>query len=151
MPIDAFEAAMNFVLRWEGGYVNDPYDPGGETKYGISKRQYPHLDIKNLTLDQAKEIYRRDYWAPSGCDKLPPQAAVALFDTAVNIGVRRALSLWSQSGGRVEDFLWKRVEYYVAVPDVRFLKGWIRRVLDLRRQVAALASRDTASPTFGPV
>lgn len=46
----------------EGGYSNHPNDKGGETKYGISKRQYPKLDIKNLTFPQAMDIYRRDYW-----------------------------------------------------------------------------------------
>jgi len=58
---DNFERCIAFVLRHEGGYVNDPRDPGGETKYGISKRAYPGLDIKNLTEEQAKEIYRQDY------------------------------------------------------------------------------------------
>ena len=57
-----FLKAFEKVLRHEGGYVNDPLDLGGETKYGISKRSYPHLDIKNLTLDQAKQIYFRDFW-----------------------------------------------------------------------------------------
>jgi hypothetical protein len=61
-----FERAVAFVLRHEGGYVNDPRDPGGETKYGISKRAYPRLDIKGLTEADAKEIYRRDYWEKAG-------------------------------------------------------------------------------------
>jgi len=55
--MDAFEVALNFVLKWEGGYVNDPRDSGGETKFGISKKAYPNLDIKNLTQQQAGEIY----------------------------------------------------------------------------------------------
>jgi len=59
------------VLKREGGYVDDPTDRGGETKYGISKRSYPQLDIKNLTLEQALEIYRKDYWKPSRVEKLP--------------------------------------------------------------------------------
>ncbi len=52
-----FEGALKFTLSWKGGLVNDPNDPGGETKYGISKRAYPELDIANLTLEQAKGIY----------------------------------------------------------------------------------------------
>ena len=59
---DAFEALM----AHEGGYANDPRDPGGETKYGISKRAYPAVDIRNLTLEAAKAIYKRDYWRPVG-------------------------------------------------------------------------------------
>ncbi|WP_425526518.1 glycosyl hydrolase 108 family protein [Xanthomonas oryzae] len=50
------------MLSHEGGYVNDPRDPGGETQWGISKRAYPELNIRALTRDQAIEIYRRDYW-----------------------------------------------------------------------------------------
>lgn len=65
-----FEKAVAFVLRHEGGYTNDNRDPGGETKFGISKRAYPSLDIKNLTEEQAKVIYRRDYWDRAGCGDL---------------------------------------------------------------------------------
>ncbi len=61
-----FEKAMTFIFKWEGGYVNDGNDPGGETNFGISKRAYPNLDIKNLTKDEAKQIYYRDYWEKSG-------------------------------------------------------------------------------------
>lgn len=57
-----FERAFSCVLQNEGVYVNDPSDSGGETKYGISKRSYPNLDIKNLTLEEAKKIYFCDYW-----------------------------------------------------------------------------------------
>lgn len=77
-----FDQAVAFVLaeKIEGGYVNDPRDPGGETKFGISKRSYPREDIKALTRDRAITIYKRDYWDKPGCDKLPPKLAVALFD-----------------------------------------------------------------------
>ena len=60
--MELFDKAMNFVGLMEGGYVNDPIDKGGETKYGISKRSYPNLDIKNLTKEQAREIYYKDFW-----------------------------------------------------------------------------------------
>lgn len=53
---------MRIIVDIEGGYVNDPDDPGGETKYGISKARYPHCDIKNLTIPEAEIIYRRDFW-----------------------------------------------------------------------------------------
>lgn len=84
---DAFEA----LIGHEGGYVNDPRDPGGETKYGISKRAYPQVNIKTLTLDQAKAIYRRDYWAAARCDDLPASVTFDVFDMAVNSGVRTAV------------------------------------------------------------
>lgn len=83
-----FENAIDIVLKHEGGYVNNPADPGGETKYGISKRAYPALDIKNLTVKQAKEIYRRDYWR---YDRIRnQQVATKVFDMAVNMGPPRA-------------------------------------------------------------
>ena len=95
MASEAFASSLPFILRWEGGYVNHPADPGGETKYGISKRSYPHLDIASLTLTDAKEIYWRDYWAKAGCDLCDPGLALVVFDAAVNNGVRQAVR-WLQ-------------------------------------------------------
>lgn len=85
-----WEKAIDFVLRMEGGYSNDPHDPGGETKYGISKKSYPNLDIKNLTDQQAREIYKKDYWEACNCDELPTSFAIGTFDCAVNQGVGKA-------------------------------------------------------------
>jgi len=75
-----FDKAIKFVLKWEGKYSNDPQDPGGETKYGISKRSYPELDISKLTLKQAKEIYYQNYWLKCGCDSLPYPFNIVVFD-----------------------------------------------------------------------
>jgi lysozyme family protein len=89
MPIDVFAQALAFTLQREGGYVNDPDDPGGETNYGLSKRAYPDLDIRNLTLEQAAQIYRRDYWDAPGFGRLAevaPWVAIRLFDLGVNCG-----------------------------------------------------------------
>ena len=63
-------------------------DPGGETKFGISKRSYPGEDIKNLTLGRAKQIYLRDFWGPAGCDAVPAGIRFDLFDMAVNSASR---------------------------------------------------------------
>lgn len=90
-----FEDAFKKLIVHEGGYVNDPRDPGGETKYGISKRAYPAVDIKNLTLDGAKLIYKRDYWDRCRCDDLPEAVRFDVFDAAVNSGVKQAI-LWLQ-------------------------------------------------------
>lgn len=78
-----FEDAIGTVLRNEGGYVDSPNDPGGETKYGISKSAYPNLDIKNLTVDDATAIYRRDFWRFSGIND--QQVATKVFDMYVNM------------------------------------------------------------------
>ena len=81
-----FEPAFEFMIPHEGGYVSDPADPGGETKYGISKKSYPNEDIKNLTLEDAKRIYRRDFWLPA-YEQINSQAiANKVFDLAVNMG-----------------------------------------------------------------
>lgn len=82
----SFDNAFKRTVGHEGGYVNDPNDRGGETKYGISKRAYHSLDIAALTLDEARAIYLRDYWMPCACDALPPMTAAAVFDLAVNAG-----------------------------------------------------------------
>lgn len=87
------EVALARVLASEGGYVNDPHDPGGETNFGISKRAYPDVDIANLTVDQAREIYVRDYWRAIRGDELPPAVALVTFDAAVNMGIKPAVRL----------------------------------------------------------
>jgi len=85
-----FENAVSKTLKWEGGFT---VDTGGKTKYGISQNAYPNEDIPNLTLDRAKQLYRRDYWEPIQGDRIAAQdAAEALFDFAVNAGLSRAKS-----------------------------------------------------------
>jgi lysozyme family protein len=86
-----FEKAFARLVDHEGGYVNHRADPGGETKFGISKRSYPGEDIAGMTLERAKTIYARDYWGPAGCDAVPDGAKFELFDMAVNSGVKAAV------------------------------------------------------------
>lgn len=95
---DYFNICFAAVLGHEGGYTDDRRDrgnwTGGEigqgelrgTKFGISAAAYPALDIVNLTADQAREIYRTDYWAKIQGDALPPAVAFVTFDAAVNAG-----------------------------------------------------------------
>jgi len=85
-----FEVALEFTLAWEGGTSDHASDQGGLTKYGISQRSYPALDVLNLTLEKAKLIYLRDYWNPIRGSELPHPVALVLFDLAVNSGVRTA-------------------------------------------------------------
>ena len=96
-----FDKAFEELIGFEGGYSNDPFDAGGETNWGISKRQYPDLDIKNLTIEDAKAIYFRDYWQGIGLDQIVnPNLATELFEQGVNFGrywaayhLQRALNL----------------------------------------------------------
>ena len=88
---DKFNMAIIKVLANEGGYVNDPKDSGGVTKYGISKRSYPKLDIKNLTIEDAKAIYYRDFWEGQKYKEIKSdQLSSKIFDLAVNVGISRA-------------------------------------------------------------
>jgi lysozyme family protein len=98
-----FAQAFEKLIGHEGGYVNHRADPGGETKYGISKRSYPQEDIKNLTLERAKHLYLRDYWGPAGCDCLPAAIRLQVFDTAVNSGLHRAIVTLQKAVGEHED------------------------------------------------
>lgn len=82
--MNAFDTAVDRVLGHEGGYVNNPADPGGETKWGISKRQYPKVDIRNLPREGAIAIYRRDYWSQVPGDALPAVMVYQVFDALVN-------------------------------------------------------------------
>jgi len=99
----AFDYALAFVLGQEGGYSNNPNDPGGETNFGISKRAYPDLDIASLTHEQAAAIYRRDYWERIKGDELPYAIALITFDSAVNCGVDRAVRWLQQATGAKQD------------------------------------------------
>jgi len=95
---DKFLRAVSVVLKHEWGYVNDPKDPGGETKYGISKRSYPNLKIKALTKQQAIEIYYRDWWFPNRYEEIEHEPlAVKVFDRAVNMGARRCNKILQRS------------------------------------------------------
>lgn len=98
-----FDQAFERLIGHEGGYVNDPRDPGGETNWGISKRAYPDVDIKALTMDAAKAIYRRDYWAPVRADELPDSVRFDVFDAAVNHGVSQAAKWLQRAAGAQPD------------------------------------------------
>ena len=81
-----YDKCLETILHHEGGYVNHPKDPGGETNFGIAKRSHPDVDIKNLTKDGAKEIYKRDYWDKNKVDDLPDDLKHIFFDMCVNQG-----------------------------------------------------------------
>lgn len=86
-----FDEAFDKLIGHEGGYVNNPSDKGGETKYGISKNAYPRENIAELTLERAKAIYLHDYWGPAGCDVVPDVLRFSLFDFAVNSSPKTAI------------------------------------------------------------
>jgi lysozyme family protein len=97
-----FLKAIPFVLEHEGGYCHDAHDPGGETKFGICKREYPTLDIANLSQGEAIEIYKRDYWR-GYMDKMPFPIAAKLFDASVNMGHTQANRLLQRAANVIDD------------------------------------------------
>jgi lysozyme family protein len=151
----SFDLAISVVLAHENGYINDPNDPGKETKYGISKRSYPNLDIKNLTVNEAKSIYKRDYWQ---YDEIKSQSiATKIFDIAVNIGTSEIIKIVQEILGIVQDgvlgpetmdaingtdsiHLLSEIRAYVAVYYAQivvhnpsqevYLLGWMRRAVN---------------------
>jgi lysozyme family protein len=150
-----FTKCIKVVLDNEGGYVWHPNDPGGETNMGIAKLFYPNLDIKNLTKEQAINIYFRDYWKNMHLDKIHNDDLVLqVFDFGINAGTKRSIKILQgmvgvdvdgvigpvtsyfvnyYSGNTVEEFKEKRREYYRSLVDRRpsmkvFLNGWLHRV-----------------------
>lgn len=151
-----FDRALRHVLHWEGGdtITNDPDDPGGRTRFGISERAHPDAWADGPPdYDTAAEIYHTDYWSPCRCYLLPPVVAFVLFDTAVNVGVNRASHLLQEAvGAKVDGIVGpntieavrrtdraslnlsgKRAEYYASLDSEKFgmyYYGWMRRTLD---------------------
>ena len=146
-----FDDAFEQLIGHEGGYVNHPADPGGETKYGITKRSYPGENIAGMTLARAKQIYLRDYWGPAGCGSVPAAIRYDLFDMAINSGVRAAVKCLQGAAGAEQDgilgprtlqavgvlngarlaarFNGARLQYMTDLKKWPFFgKGWARRI-----------------------
>lgn len=151
-----FDQAFDRLIGNEGGYVNNPADPGGETQWGISKRAYPNVNIRDLTREQAKAIYRRDVWQRASLDQFAPALAFQVFDAAVNHGVTGAIMMLQRAAGVADDghvgplsieaikakpapvlvmlFVAERIDFWTKLSTwVAFGKGWARRAAaDLR-------------------
>lgn len=98
-----FETSFDRLIGNEGGYTAGAGDPGGETNWGISKRAYPALNIKALTRDEAREIYRRDFWERGQMDKFDAALAFQVFDFAVNSGIETAIRKLQAAAGVADD------------------------------------------------
>ena len=147
----AFEAALEKTLKYEGGYVKD--DAGkGPSNFGINASANPDVDVKNLTKDKARELYKKRYWDAIGGDALAakdPALATIAFDTAVNMGVSKASQLIAQSKGDPSAMLSLRQQHYDnLIKDnpkkfASFEKGWKDRVADLATSVIPSAEAGT--------
>jgi hypothetical protein len=154
-----FDEIIEVVLEHEGGYVNDPKDPGGETNFGIAKRSNPDVDIKNLTKAEASLIYKTKYWDKNKVESLPEELWHIYFDCCVNMGKSRAVKILQQAangkganidvdGGlgpntlkaisnvELERVRAYRVKYYADLvtrkPELeKFYFGWYKRALEV--------------------
>jgi len=113
-----FEEAYSFTKAQERGYVNHPDDNGGATNHGISQKAYPHINIKGLSAEKAKNLYKRDYWDKIRGDVLPTDLSKAIFDTAVNAGVDTAskhlqLEIGAKADGVIGPRTLKKLRQYL--------------------------------------
>jgi len=160
---DKFEKAMKFVRVVEGGKFNHPNDPGGFTNMGLTQRDYPNLNLHNLTRKQADDIFYKDYWKKSIASKLPDPAFISYFDSVVNTGVSRANKILQEVVGAKPDGIvgsqtLKAIDDYkdaqklaIAIADRKqkfylnlveknskfksFIRGWTRRTNALKNYI----------------
>lgn len=160
MTDERFKRILARTLEYEGGYGDDKRDRGGETKYGISKRSHPNVDVKNLTLEGAEEIYWRDYYAPNRYGEIQNEdLAAEVFDFAVNAGpatanrlLQKAVNETTGAGIGTDGILGRKsldvinahpaprwlldrfklleVDRYLDIWDATFAKGWLRRAIE---------------------
>lgn len=143
---DLFEKAFNWLKPIEGGYVNDPDDPGGATNKGVTQNTYnawlkkqnkPAKDVKYITEAEAKAIYYNEYWLAAKCDKMTKKFAVACFDSAVNHGVGKVNDfLKAAQWNDIDVFFIERIRYYnqlvkIRPTNIKYLHGWLNRVFSL--------------------
>lgn len=155
---DQFLHAINFVLEQEGGYSNHDTDRGGETIYGLSRKQYPHEDFTAITKQRVRFLYCQDYYLKTGCQLFSPAISLWLFDSAVQHGPHRAIKLLQQAVDVKDDgllgpitisavqyadrewlmsrFLVRRSRFYAQIiandiSQALFYKGWFNRLSDV--------------------
>ncbi|MFK7743672.1 MAG: glycoside hydrolase family 108 protein [Roseobacter sp.] len=165
---DRLSTSLQFTLRWEGGYVNHPADPGGATNKGVTKAVYDRYrtskglgvqDVRKITDEEVHDIYENGYWKRAKCPDLAVDLDTVQFDTAVNMGVGRAVKFMQKSVGCKADGAWgpitaaavancdpgatlkaycdQREVFYEGLvrrrPKMKvFMKGWMNRLNDLR-------------------
>lgn len=102
-----WEKCLELILHHEGGYVNHPKDPGGETNLGVTKRVYEEWggtkDMKDLTVEDVEPIYKKNYWDRVKADDLPAGLDLCVFDFGVNAGTGRAAKFLQEMIGTVVD------------------------------------------------
>jgi len=163
-----FQECLDLVLKSEGGWVNNPADPGGETNLGVTKRVWEEYvghavkTMKNLTKDDVAPMYELKYWRPCYCEVLPRGLDFVVFSMGVNAGPGRSVKLLQQSIGCVPDgvigprtrelisasnsanliakFSETRREYYRSLKTFPiFGRGWLSRVDNEEQEALQMA------------
>jgi hypothetical protein len=158
-----FQDALKRVLQHEGGYVNHPSDPGGETNYGITKataQNYGYKgSMKNIPMDMVERIYKNQFWDALSCDSFPYSFAFQYFDAGVNHGLINARKILQRALGVKDDgivgaitlneirkqpqfalinlFNAERIQFYTRIKTFNtFGKGWMSRVSENLKHAA---------------
>lgn len=154
-----YDFALNGLLKDEGGYTNHPSDPGGPTNFGITLADYKKYinkngtaeDVKNMTVLQAKSIYRKRYWDALDCDNLPSGVDYAIFDYGVNSGVGRARKINARfasitnSVKRINAICDERMSFLRGLRTFPvFGRGWTTRVAGVRKNSIKMANTTPA-------
>ncbi len=148
-----FDHAVRYILDWEGG-SRLVRDTGGLTRYGISQRAFPNVDIAGLTRAGAIRLYRIHYWDKLDCDSLPDDIRLAAFDCAVNQGVGTAERFLARASD-LEEFITLRGQYYKRLaegnPDkyAKYLKGWFNRLDKVERVSREFPDLESAPDSVG--
>jgi len=160
MTDERFEIFFTRLMKYEGGLSDDNDDSGGLTKYGISQKAYPDINIKLLTIERAKAIYWIDYYQPLSIPSIvDDRIAWQIFDFGVNAGVRTSAKMIQRIVGANTDgeignktitainlyedvfplyihFISERIKFYLDITDrkpkqIKFLKGWVLRACEV--------------------
>lgn len=127
MAAENYQACLDMILHHEGGYVNHPKDPGGETNLGVTKRVYEEWggtkDMKDLEVEDVAPIYRKNYWDRIKADDLPSGLDLCVFDFGVNAGTGRAAKylqslVGATADGAIGPNTLKTVEVYVQIEGI---------------------------------
>jgi lysozyme family protein len=171
MSTSALDNSMTFVMRWEGGFIDHPNDPGGPTNRGVTQKVYddwrarkglPMRGVQLIDEDEVHSIYGSNYWLPPRCDLLDTPLDLVQFDTAVNMGVGRAVRFLQASVGCGVDgdfgpgteravmncdvgtvlaaYCNRREKFYRDLAQKNpkfgvFFKGWMNRLDALRKEI----------------
>lgn len=154
-----YQYCLTNLLKDEGGYSNNPHDAGGPTNFGITLTDYRLYinskgtanDVKNMTVDQAKLIYKTKYWDKVNGDSLPSGVDYCIFDYAVHSGVARALKInnkfenYADPVARISAICEERLAFLKSIRGgsdwQHFGRGWFNRVNNVKNKSIALARK----------